>query len=278
LAREIKEKRKMKLLIQATALFTKSEFSDFGPQIKEYYQDLTLEKYQQGKREQMENIITEIQPHFLTVETEPDTMAYNTGLEELNDLETFKAVVEYQVKDLRKDKTLIGVGVGTWNDQDFVEELAQIPELDYLELRIYPIFKGYLQRALDYSDIAKSQNKKIVFGESWLYKASEQEINQGGAVWAKVFARDTFNFWQPLDSKFLEILVKLAHYKQVEFISPFWTKYFFSYLDYDWRTRFQFPEVLLKLSDKEAAKNFIAGEFSQTGLKYKELITQSNAN
>lgn len=273
LSAEIREKRKLKLLIQPTAVFPQAEFSDTNLEVKDYYRKLTLQTYTQSKIEHIQKILDKVRPDYLFVETEPDTMAHNTGLNELNDHKTYKQVVEEQLRGLRRDQTLLGAGVGTWNSQEFVEGLVTIPDLDFLELRIYPI--DFFGNALSYIDMAKSHDKKVIYGESWLYKISKAELEKGeGAAWAKILSRDVFEFWQPLDQKFLELFVKLARYKGVEFISPFWSNYFFTYLDYDFRTKNAEPGTLLKSAAKEAFKNVKMGKFSQTGLKYQELISE----
>lgn len=270
---EIKEKRGLKLLIQATAMFTQKEFADLSLRPQDYYQRLTLETYVQGKIEHIQKIIDVVQPDYLYVETEPDTMARNTGLQELNDPKIYKQVVEEQIKDLKRGRTLIGAGVGTWNKKEFVEELLTLPELDFLELRIYPL--DFFPNAISYTEMAKARGKKVIFGESWLYKLSTAELKEGeGAAWAKIISRDVYSFWQPLDQKFLEVFVKLARSQGIEFISPFWSNYFFAYLDYDLTTRFRSPGSLLKLTQKQAVKRLTRQELSSTGLKYQELIAK----
>lgn len=268
---EIKEKRGLKLLIQATAMFTQEEFADLSLQPQDYYQRLVLETYVQGKIEHIQKIIDVVQPDYLYVETEPDTMARNTGFQELKDPKIYKQVVEEQIKGLKKGQTLIGAGVGTWNEKEFVEELLTLPELDFLELRIYPL--DFFPNAISYTEMAKAHNKKVIFGESWLYKLSTAELEQGaGAAWAKIISRDVYRFWQPLDQKFLEVVVKLARYKGIEFVSPFWSNYFFAYLDYGLTTKYRSASDLLKLAQKQAVKNASSGSLTQTGLKYKKLI------
>ena len=48
-----------------------------------------------------------------------------------------------------------------------------------------------------------------------------------------VWARDAFSFWAPLDQQFLNALSNSSYWKQTLFFSPFWTKYFYAYLDYN---------------------------------------------
>lgn len=277
LSQEIRVARGLKLLVQATAMFTQAEFADTSLPTRQYYQGLTLEKYQEGKREHLQKIIEFVQPDYLTIETEPDTMAYLTGVDELNTPRGFAEIIRSELASLSEHpQTLIGAGVGSWSKREFIEELAAIPQLDYLETRIYPITDNFLQNAMDYLDLAKAKGKKTIIGEAWLYKAGENELHVevGGqaAAWAEFFRRDVYSFWQPLDQKFLEILVKIAHEQKVEFVSPFWSNYFFAYLDYGWTTRNRSATELLKLSRRQAVKNTWEPKLTQTGLKYQELI------
>jgi hypothetical protein len=115
----------------------------------------------------------------------------------------------------------------------------------------------------------------VVLGEAWLYKSLAAELVSGGAEAAintDIFRRDTFSFWEPLDQKFLEVITKLGNYKQFEFVSFFWSRYLFGYLDvFETDTSLR-TSALLALADQAAVKNLIAGEFSGTGQAYKDII------
>ena len=110
--------------------------------------------------------------------------------------------------------------------------------------------------------------------EIWLYKAIGNDVLGGVATTPNIFGRDAFSFWAPLDQKFLEVMTKFAQSKGIEYISPFWTKYLFAYLDYETHKNKSAGE-LLSTGDIESVKNIMAKKFSDTGLKYKEII-QSN--
>ena len=105
--------------------------------------------------------------------------------------------------------------------------------------------------------------------EAWLFKIKETEL--GSVTETSVFARDAFSFWEPLDQKFLEVITNLAYAKKFEFVSPFWTKYFFTYIDYNEISGKSSGDII-ELSSAEAGKNIVNGKFTSTGLKYKELI------
>jgi hypothetical protein len=167
-------------------------------------------------------------------------------------------------------KIKIGAGVGTWHPKykEFTTSFANT-DVDYIDTHIYPINRDFFERVLTIADIAQSKGKPITMSEIWLYKTAETEL--GNVTETDMFARDVFSFWAPMDQKFLEIITKLAYVEELEFISPFWTKYFYAYLNYD-KVHGKSSEELIALSSAEAGKNIVAGKFTSTGLKYKGLI------
>lgn len=265
LADELK-RRNMTMLVGAGLVFTDPTYT----KVRVNYSGLTLPKYKQLKRQQLRTIIKEIRPTYVTIENEPPTEEEITGLK--FQVKDFTAVVQYALKGMDRAGVLVGAGAGTWSDAAYIESLARNTNLDYIDIHLYPINRNYLERVLAFADIARSYKKKVVIGEACLYKSGESEIASGAAATSpNMFARDVFSFWAPLDEKFLDVLAKLARDKKIEFISPFWTKYFFAYLEYDEAKKRLPPAELLRLADMEASKNILAGQFSRTGLFYRQL-------
>jgi hypothetical protein len=111
-----------------------------------------------------------------------------------------------------------------------------------------------------------------VIGETWLYKIADSELDQAGVVAVEMFGRDSFSFWAPLDSKYIEIMTRLARNDDVEFISFYWgSKHFFAYLDYD-QYKNATPGTLLRQSSIEAAQSIVANRLTATGKAYSEII------
>ncbi|MBI3952206.1 MAG: hypothetical protein HY314_17290, partial [Acidobacteria bacterium] len=270
LAGEIK-KRRMTLLVGAGVLFPDKNFSDLPVD----YSDLTFQKLKEGRHQMARLIVEEIKPDYLTIGNEPSTEAKNTGLGELNDPERYTEMIQYILGGLKRGDTKIGAGTGSWDDPAFIRSFAARTDLDYIDLHIYPIVQGYLRRAVELAEVARAYNKKVVVGEGWLYKVGATELS---LPWDQAFRRDVFSFWQPLDQKFLEILVKLAQTQRLEFVSAFWSKYFFAYLDYDERTSRMSYRELREQVDRAASQNIVAGRFSQTGLRYGQLIAQASGS
>ncbi len=143
-------------------------------------------------------------------------------------------------------------------------------------LHIYPINRDYPAHAIENADAARAANKRVVIGETWLYKAGERDPSTSSgrnATEEDVFVRDVYSFWSPLDAKQLTLIAQFARHKQIEFLSPFWTRYFYGYLDYA-QTRGLSNKQLLDLANVEASQNIVAGKPTATGGAYKVISSQ----
>jgi hypothetical protein len=165
----------------------------------------------------------------------------------------------------------LGAGAGTWTSHDYFKTLAALPELDYLDLHIYPAQYGFASdRAVKAAEVAHARGKGIAIGEAWLYKVNTRELRTIAP--AEAFSRDAFAFWQPLDQDFIRLVVDLARRIDAEFCSFFWMKYFYGYLPLTPETARMSPGERMQASDRLAAENIVAGRLSATGERFKSLI------
>lgn len=233
---------------------------------------LTLDQYKVEKRQTAQTIIAELQPHYLTVENEPLTSQANTGLD--LSVENQTEVVRFILDDLDRNGVRVGAGAGAWDDIAYFESLAANTSLDYIDMHIYPIQRDYLwDKTMRISDIARSHGKGLTVGEAWLYKTAESELSSGLAMHEEVFARDAYSFWIPLDQRFLETLVGLSQYLEMEFITPFWMEYLYAYIEYGPSTQATDLAEVSKLLNKEVVKNIDSNTLTPTGETYSELIS-----
>lgn len=262
-------KRNMTMLVAIGNLFPDPSFTDL--QIS--FANLTFDEYRQTKRQIAEIIINEIHPDYLTLANEPSTEAMTTGLKVT--VPQFTETVNYILNGLDRKGVLIGAGAGSWNNVDYVKFLAGDTDIDYIDIHIYPA--NYLEQALTMADIAHDGNKRLIIGEAWTYKAYDSELGDLGniATQADIFGRDVYSFWEPLDARFLETLVRLAGYEDYEFISPFWSKYFFGYLDYETLPEDVTYRQLSQLSNQKAGQNIKSHKLTGTGLTYQKLINEA---
>jgi hypothetical protein len=233
------------------------------------YKGLTREVFNAGLREMAEALIADIHPDYLTVLSEPDAQARNIGL--AFSASQFAATVKSTVTGLDPGSTWIGAGAGTWLALDYFKALADIPELNYLDLHICPIQHGFAStRVLKATEAAKARGKAISIGNAWLYKISGRELGRVNPV--EAFARDAYSFWQPLDERFVATVVNLAHTIQAEFCSFSGMDLLYAYVDYTPETSRLGPAQLTQTSRAAAAENILAGKLSSTGERFKNLI------
>ena len=236
------------------------------------YSGLTLDRYKMEKRQTAQTIIAELQPQYLTVEGEPLTSQANTGLD--FSVKNQTEVVRFILDGLDRSGVRVGAGAGTWDDIAYFDSLAANTSLDYIDMHIYPIQRDFLwDKTLRISDIARSHGKGLTVGEAWLYKADERELSSGPAMHEEIFARDAYSFWIPLDQRFLEFLVGLSQYLEMEFITPFWMEYLYAYVEYGPSTRATNLADVSKLVNREVVKNIYSNTLTPTGETYSRLIS-----
>ena len=233
------------------------------------YSGLTREHFNAGLREMAEAVIADIHPDYLTVLSEPDTQARNTGL--AFSASQFAATVKSAVRGLDPGSTWLGAGAGSWIALDYFKALADIPELNYLDLHIHPIQLGFAStRVLKATEAARARDKKVAIGEAWLYKIASRELGRIDPM--EALARDAYSFWQPLDERFVATVVNLAHAIQAEFCSFSGMDLLYAYVDYTPETNRLAHAQLMQVSRAAAAEKILAGKLSGTGERFKDLI------
>jgi len=261
------EIRKQGLLIVAEmgSAFREPELSQLGVD----YRGLKRQGFNAGLREMAEVIIADIRPDFLTILSEPDTQARNTGLP--FSPSDFAATVKQVAKDLDRPGVKLGAGAGAWASADYFKALAAIPELDYIDFHIYPVPYGLASdRVMKAAETARAKGKRVSIGEAWLYKVLGREFDRTSP--AEAFRRDAFSFWQPLDANFIQLVVNLARTIDAQFCSFFWMQHLYSYVDYTPETDHLTYEQLKKLSNSKAWENIQKGTLSPTGERFSQLI------
>jgi hypothetical protein len=117
--------------------------------------------------------------------------------------------------------------------------------------------------------MAAAAGKTMAMGETWLYKQGAHDTNDPVVL----YGRDYFDFWEPLDTKFLSLMLKIMHFKKFEFMSPFWSLFFFSYLSYE-EAQTLTTDQRIRLNNQRAVANLRAGVLSDVGRMYSQMITQ----
>ena len=239
------------------------------------YRGETVESFSRKARQQVETIIREISPDFLGILNEPDTQSRNTGLDfNVSNLRLFARTV---LEGLDRGRTRIGLGAGTWSPLEVFEMIARDTSVDFLDLHLYPVSGDLMTDKIDRIAALASQHRKgLVFGESWLYKASPGELRSNIAAWDDIFARDVYEFWAPLDERFIAVLMRICGAHGAAFCNFFWSQYFFTYVPYTQATRGLPPAQLFAWAREDAAKNILSGTYSELGKAVIGLLRRAN--
>jgi hypothetical protein len=266
-AEEIR-KRGLKHAIDLQVIFSGSTFSNLTVD----FSDLTFDNYVDRKAMMAQAIIDQLAPDYLSLGGEPDTEARLTGMKELNDPVKHTEFLQRVLAKVDRKTTKLGAGSGTWVSPQFARNYAANTSIDFIDIHIYPMGEMISRNTLQIADIARQYNKKIVIYEAWLYKTTGIESANTMAANETVFARDVYSFWQPLDQLFIKNIVAFANLEQVEYVSFFWTPYFFSYLNHNQANANRSSVQLVSTAAREAQRNMATGVLTGTGEFYRDLI------
>lgn len=245
-----------------------------------YYANLTKTQFGLESYAEVRAIVEHVQPDYLSLVTEPETFEYAMGLN--MSVADWTAYVEGVITQLAIDVpghiTRLGAGSGTWEAPAFVQSFADIPGLDYIDLHSYPLTNNvtdYLKNLVTWPEQIRATHPDMEFisSESWLYKAQTSELG-GPPIDPALLVRDAYSFWEPLDKQYLEVLAISAHKGNYSVVSPFWSNYFFSYLDYnDASLAGLTPLELYDRAYGAAFQAVLAGQTTGLGLAYGEIAT-----
>ncbi len=273
----------LKLAVESQVIFTQKTWSPLP--VEAYYAKFEkaggpgFASYKQRKLSMARLIAAELRPDFFTMEDEPDTAMSLTGIQRLKKKENYLGMVKELVdgiKPLVRDTTKVASGIGIWmNDwESWLKDLLGL-DIDFVNLHIYPIEinpynprEDIVPRTIKAADMAHQAGKGIVVGETWLYKTGPLDAKDPEVI----YGRDYYDFWIPLDIEHLRLILKIAHFKKFEYISPFWTPFFFSYLTAQEARGLNTPE-LKRRNNLKVLQSLLKGTFSPTGLAYRDMAT-----
>lgn len=266
--------------VESQVIFTQKTYSQLP--VKGYYQyfndqgELGLELYKFYRLEMLKTIVSELAPDYITICDEPDTEVWLTGIDLLKKKENYANMVGYFINGLKPlgGKTKLGCGFGIWdkNSDYWVNTFSTLP-IQFMNIHLYALDNfsnkyedNLIPKLIRTIDKIHSLEKSVVIGECWLYKKMKNDTNDI----EKLYARDFFDSFIPLDISYLKLVSKIAHWKNVEYVSPFWTSFFFSYLTFD-EVKNLSPAERMKLNNGKVVQNIKKGSFSQTGKAYQEM-------
>jgi len=157
--------RGMKVLVECGAIFAGTPYSP----VQVDWSNYTTETFLQGLQDQLLLIAKEIKPDYLTLANEPQTEESLTNLT-ITPTTWGDFIASTLPKIDRSGGLLVGAGTGTWENPNYINELFNMSDLDYIDLHIYPMNQNaiYLDRALNYALEAHAAGKHVTVSESWL--------------------------------------------------------------------------------------------------------------
>ncbi len=265
-------RRGLRVLVEGGAVFSGTPYSSVYVDWSKY----TAESFIKGLQSELLLIAREVKPDYLNLTNEPVTQQWLTGFRILPARWNSFVADTLQRID-RSGGVLVGAGIGTWEPEEYIEGLFGMPGLDYIDLHIYPLNKGalYIERALQYARRAKAAEKRLTVSESWLWKAMPNELGATEALGdEKIMNRDAYSFWEPLDMWFIRNMVALADAAGMDFVSFFWTRSFFAYLEYSAATKNLPTAEINRMLNQGGLRNVLSGTLSPLGRDFAELLRQ----
>lgn len=271
LANEVRA-RNLKLLIEHGTLLPAYASVDVRP----YYHKLTKARFLRERYLELKTMLVALQPDYITLVSDPGAQSAGLKLS----IKEWRGYVAKSLDALGQQlgsfPTRLGAGCGLWDDFEYVQAFAGIARLHYIDLHLYPLTAGGEQdfeRLMTWPDRIRAidPGKSVVMSELWLYKLGSGEKFKG-VLDPAIFARDAFSFWSPLDQKFLRIAGRAARATKLELVAPFWSRYFFAYVDYNDPLTFRLsPRQLVDLAAQRAAEAILHNRVTETGAAFRSM-------
>lgn len=259
----------MKLVIDAAVLFP--TYADLP--VAAYYANLTYAEYIQRRVAMTVLTARELAPDWLAFGEEPDTEQSITG-QPVNSPTAYTAFANAVTANVTAAGLTvpIGAGVGTWHPawRGFAAAYAANTSLAFVDVHVYPVNYDLLTRLWDIADLVHAGGKAVGIGEAWLYKARDSELSSG-VYFDSIFQRDAYDFWAPLDGRFLADLVNYSHAESLAFLSPYWSKFLHAYLSYATAASMTYAQET-QASNYAAYQAMLAGRLSPSGTTYVAAI------
>ena len=267
-------RRGITVLVECGAIFAGTPYSPVQVDWFRY----TTATFLQDLQDQLVLIASEIRPDYLTLANEPQTEESLTGLI-ITPTVWRDFIASTMGKIDRSGGLLLGAGTGTWENPAYINAVIGMHGLDYIDLHIYPLNKDgtLMERAFDYALQARSAGQRVTVSESWLWKASAQELGNGLGDPEKVMNRDVYGFWYPVDARFIQGIMDLADATTMDFVSFFWTRNFFAYLDYGKTLHFLSTAQYNRLINQAFISNVQNDTLSSLGRSLQQKLTSRAA-
>ncbi len=241
-------------------------------QVRWSYAGLDLESLGEGLREMNAWVLKEMKPGYLSCLDDPETALKNLGLP--GRPEILLPVLRTALGGLDKGETRLGSGTGAWIDPVYLEELSLMPEIDVINVHVFPAGGDFLTERLDNATaLAAGRGKGVICGRAWLYKAGRNEMKKT-SLSPGIVARDVYSFWTPLDLRFFRIMAGQSRRNSFEYCNFLWTPYLFGQLYYTAENAALTPLELFNRVNREAWRRMLLGLNTELGAGMKSMLEE----
>lgn len=296
----------MKVIVESQSMIPSGLQSQNWPTLPAFYASLTFPAYMAARAQTAAIVAQTMHPDYFVLQEEPDTEASQSGQSEAGTVTGSTMMLAGSLAAVRAANVSgvkLGAGFGSWLQAfpDFANSFTQQP-LDFLDMHVFPImeqtkscspsgkpcaFPNFWQNALTILSTARAANKPMTISQCWLRKARDTEWPPVGGLGDVEEAREAYSFWQPLDLAFLQTIYDLANYGQMDFVVPFNTQNYSSYLTWSGGsptcaipscTAIQgegggnTPSLVFGEVQKDALSNLNIGSGTDVGIGYQSLI------
>lgn len=260
--------RGLLVLIENGPVFPDGQYSSVSAD----FSGLTVEAYFAGRTQMIVSIATEIRPDYLSMGEEPNTEKMITGLDFT--VEEYLAFVDATLAAVGDPvDMLIGVGTDVWEAPFYLDDYLARTDLDFINFHLYPVGsarRDFLAELLQQGQRVRDAGKAVLIGETWLYKLAPVEFETRGAAYQAIFGIDMFDFWAPLDQQHIETVAAIARAGDFEYVSFFWSQYFFSYVPYSEANALSYGQRYQAVN-RAAFAALLDGQLSQAGEAFRAI-------
>ena len=228
---------------------------------------LTDVTYAQEQAQMAQIIVEDLHPTYLSLMTEPDTYATYIGLPDLNQPAASAAVVTQEVQLIKRGKTLLGAGAGSWSTTQFDEDYATTG-VNYIDLHIYPTEPQFVAQAVTDVAEAKAAHLPVVMDEFYFFPSVMFDAK--GTI--QKFEIDPFTFLDPLETQFLQTFTEFAQKEGIRFVDAFDSNDFIAKVTWQPSDDTSNLRSVNELYDPVLKQDLASGNVTAVGRAYGQMI------
>ena len=236
----------LKLIVDNEILFANDTAAGWT-NMNAFYGPLTWPEYIAARAQMAATIEQYMQPDYLMLANEPDTEAWQTGQQNLNNATDAAAMVAAEIAAVQtvilgggvSPIPKLGAGFGSWFQTgsgqlvDYINAYTALP-LDYIDFHMLPVNTvsndNFLNNTLTIASMAAAAGKPVAISQAWLEDETAAEVDVLNID--VVRARGPFSFWAPLNDYFMQTAEALAKYTNMIYLVPQFPVYLFAYQTY----------------------------------------------